>query len=141
MSPTNDPSYLYLITQKDSIPGSSINGANDSQAKMIFMKIHWYMEGIHQVSGQVPATYSLMQNLPNPFNPSTKINFDIPKSSFVTLKVYDVTGRMVGNLVSQNIPAGKYEYEWNANNMPSGIYFYTLRAGDFRQTKKMVLLK
>jgi hypothetical protein len=148
ISPTNDGQNVYMITQKDSIPASSVNGAADSQAKMWLLKLT-SVTGISPVSGEVPATYALLQNYPNPFNPSTKINFNIPQNAFVTLKVYDVTGRMVGNLVNQNLSAGKFEYEWNANNMPSGVYFYTLKAGDpstgsgqsFIQTKKMVLLK
>ena len=151
MGPKEFSNYnAHIVTEKDSIPGSSVNGSNDSQAKMWFIDITSpRSEGIRSINGEVPATYVLKQNFPNPFNPSTKINFDIPKSGFVTLKVYDVTGRMVANLVSQNIAAGKFEYEWNANNMPSGVYFYTLKAGDpstgsgqsFTQTKKMVLLK
>ncbi len=141
ISPTNDGLNAYMITQEDSIPASSVNGAADSEAKMWLIKISQIPIGIRPISTEVPGTYALKQNFPNPFNPSTKINFDIPKSSFVTLKVYDVTGRVVANLLNQNVAAGKFEYEWNANNMPSGVYFYTLRAGDFTQTRKMVLVK
>ncbi len=141
ISPSNDGSNAYILVQKDSIAASSVNGATDSEAKMWLLKVSGIPLGFSRAGNQTPANYSLRQNFPNPFNPSTKINFNIPKNNFVTLKVYDVTGRVVGNLVNQNLSAGKFEYEWDAGNLPSGIYFYTLRAGDFTQTKKMVLVK
>jgi hypothetical protein len=88
-----------------------------------------------------PNRYLLSQNYPNPFNPTTTINFSIPKSSFVTIKVYDVLGREVKTLVSRELSAGNYKQQWNANRMPSGIYFYRLQSGSFTETKKLILLK
>jgi hypothetical protein len=88
-----------------------------------------------------PNRYLLSQNYPNPFNPTTTINFSIPKSGFVTIKVYDVLGREVKTLVSQELSAGNYKQQWNANRMPSGIYFYRLQSGSFTETKKLILLK
>ena len=85
--------------------------------------------------------FSLSQNYPNPFNPSTTINFRIPLSSKVTLKVYDILGREVATLVNENKPAGKYSIIFNSNNLASGVYFYNLRAGNFIESKKMMLLK
>ncbi|MHA2032753.1 MAG: T9SS type A sorting domain-containing protein [Candidatus Kariarchaeaceae archaeon] len=87
------------------------------------------------------SSYLLSQNYPNPFNPTTKIKFQIPELSFVTLKVYDVLGSEVATLVYEDKPAGSYEYEFNAAQLPSGIYFYRLQAGSFIETKKMVLMK
>ena len=100
-----------------------------------------YMIGINQISTEVPDNYSLKQNYPNPFNPTTKIKFDIAKSGFVTLKVYDASGKEVENLVSQNLTTGSYEYEFNGSNLTSGIYFYTLKTNNFSDTRKMVLVK
>jgi len=88
-----------------------------------------------------PVEYSLEQNYPNPFNPATTITFQIPETGIVTLKVYDVLGNEVATLVSKEKPAGNYEIEFDGTNLPSGIYFYQLRAGSFVQTKKMVLMK
>jgi len=88
-----------------------------------------------------PVTFALEQNYPNPFNPSTTIKYQIPELSFVTLKVYDVLGSEVGTLVNEEKPSGNYKVEFNATNLPSGIYFYQLRVGSFNQTKKMLLLK
>jgi hypothetical protein len=88
-----------------------------------------------------PNNCSLYQNYPNPFNPSTSIQYTISNRQFVTLKVYDVVGSEVATLVSQEKPAGSYEVMFNAANLPSGIFFYSLQAGTFVETKKMVLMK
>jgi hypothetical protein len=85
--------------------------------------------------------YYLSNNYPNPFNPSTKINFQIPTYSFVTLKVYDILGNEVSILVSEEKPAGAYSINFNATGLPSGIYFYTLTSSGHFETKKMILLK
>ncbi|RKZ00070.1 MAG: hypothetical protein DRQ13_01145 [Ignavibacteriae bacterium] len=89
----------------------------------------------------LPKEYKLFQNYPNPFNPTTTIKYQIPELSFVTLKVYDVLGNEIAILVNGEKPAGSYEVEWDAFSLPSSIYFYRLQAGDFIQTKKMVLIK
>jgi Secretion system C-terminal sorting domain/FG-GAP-like repeat len=88
-----------------------------------------------------PFTYALQQNYPNPFNPSTKIKYSIAKEGKANLKVYDILGREVATLVNEYKQAGKYEVEFNAANLPSGVYFYKLEAGNYSQVKKMVLLK
>ncbi|MCJ7553749.1 MAG: T9SS type A sorting domain-containing protein, partial [Ignavibacteriaceae bacterium] len=90
---------------------------------------------------QVPLTFSLEQNYPNPFNPTTTIEYQIPEMSFVTLKIYDVLGSEVATLVNEEKSVGTYELNWNAANLPSGVYFYRIQAGSFIETKKMVLLK
>ena len=89
----------------------------------------------------VPFQFQLYNNYPNPFNPTTKIKYQLPELSFVTLKVYDVLGNEVAILVSEEKPIGTYELIWHSENLPSGIYFYRLQAGSFVETKKMVLLK
>jgi tartrate-resistant acid phosphatase type 5 len=83
----------------------------------------------------------LMQNYPNPFNPSTEIKYTIPKSGFVTIKVYNLLGREVATLVNEEKAAGNYSVTFNGANLSSGVYFYTMQEGDFLQTKKLVLLK
>ena len=93
----------------------------------------------------LPSEFKLEQNYPNPFNPTTSISYQLPVSSYVTLKVYDVLGNEVATLVNDYKPAGIYEVEFipsSVKHQPSsGIYFYTLTAGDYSQTKKMILLK
>jgi hypothetical protein len=85
--------------------------------------------------------YKLNQNYPNPFNPSTVIGWQLAVSNFVTLKVYDILGRLVKTLVSERETAGTHSITFNAANLPSGNYFYQLIAGNFMSTKKMILMK
>ena len=86
-------------------------------------------------------TYTLFQNYPNPFNPTTTINYSIPRTSLVTIKVYDVLGREIETLVNDEKHIGNYKVEFNASKLASGIYFYKMQAGDFSETKKLILLK
>jgi hypothetical protein len=95
-----------------------------------------------------PSEFMLSQNYPNPFNPNTTIKYTIPNVSLsgvegskVQLKVYDVLGNEIATLVNEYKPAGTYEVEFDASNLSSGIYFYKLQAGNFVETKKMILLK
>ncbi len=101
-----------------------------------------------EVNRDIPTSFSLEQNYPNPFNPSTKISWQIPASlnpsqggTLVTLKVYDMLGKVMVTLVNEEESAGTYAIEFNASQLASGIYFYQLTAGEFKQTKKMVLLR
>lgn len=96
---------------------------------------------IQTTSTEVPDAFQISQNYPNPFNPETKINFQIPKRDFVSLKVFDITGKEVATLVNQSLKAGSYEYSFNASALTSGVYFYTIQAGKFTETKRMVLVK
>jgi hypothetical protein len=95
---------------------------------------------VEQLDGAVPREYALSQNYPNPFNPATTIQFALPKSSYVSLKVYDALGREITMLVSQQLNPGYFTIRWNAN-VSSGIYFYRLQAGNYVATKKMILIK
>ena len=88
-----------------------------------------------------PENFRLEQNYPNPFNPSTIIEFKLPSKSFVSLKIFDLTGRETATLVSEDLSAGNYSRQWNAAEMPSGIYFYRLQAANSVITKKLVLIK
>jgi N-acetyl-anhydromuramyl-L-alanine amidase AmpD/methionine-rich copper-binding protein CopC len=93
------------------------------------------------IASAVPASFNLEQNYPNPFNPSTHIQFSLPSVLPTRLSVYDILGREVAQLVNETLQAGTYTIEWNARNIPSGVYFYTLRAGNFSQSKKLLLSK
>ncbi|GJQ43244.1 MAG: hypothetical protein JETCAE03_27420 [Ignavibacteriaceae bacterium] len=92
-------------------------------------------------AGDKPSDYSLNQNYPNPFNPTTTISYSIKSAGDVTLKVYDMLGTEVANLVNERQEAGNYSIEFNAAELPSGIYVYRLASGNFMETKKLVLLK
>jgi hypothetical protein len=94
-----------------------------------------------EVEVSVPLEFVLEQNYPNPFNPSTTVKFQIPELSFITIKVFDILGNEIETLVDEEKPAGIYELTWNATNLPSGVYFYQLRSGEFTSMKKMILLR
>ena len=96
---------------------------------------------VENITEVLPNNYSLSQNYPNPFNPSTSINFSIPNSEFVSLKVYNILGSEVATLVNENLSAGSYRFSFDAADLASGIYLYELNAGSFREIKKMNLLK
>ena len=104
------------------------------------------LTGIQNVSEPI-SNYELSQNYPNPFNPATMIKFNIPEASNVTLKIYDVLGNEVSNIVNEQLDAGQYEYNYNAQDLSSGVYFYKIEAipsngeKSFVQTKKMILMK
>lgn len=97
--------------------------------------------GINSQSNEVPEKYFLGQNYPNPFNPTTNIRFAIPKSGLTTLKIYDAMGREVATLYNAKLEAGKYESEFNASVLSSGVYFYKLVSGVFSEVKKLTLIK
>jgi photosystem II stability/assembly factor-like uncharacterized protein len=100
---------------------------------------------VQNISSEVPSSFLLYQNYPNPFNPTTKIRFEIPLrkggEGVVSLKIYDITGREIQTLVNEKLNTGTYEVLFDGSNSASGIYFYRLNAGDFSQTKKLILLK
>ena len=94
---------------------------------------------------KIPTVFLLSQNYPNPYNPSTKIEYSVPQSSQVVIKVFDVLGNEIETLVNEEKPVGTYELNWNAasaaGGLPSGVYFYQLKAGEYTSVKKMLLLK
>ena len=96
---------------------------------------------VDEIVQPVPDDFILYNNYPSPFNSSTKIKYQIPYQANVSLRIYDILGREVATLVNEQKPAGRYEVEFMENDLTSGIYFYTLQAGNYTQTKKMILLK
>ena len=100
-----------------------------------------FRSGIELINNTMPDSYVLTQNYPNPFNPSTTINFSVTKTSFVTLKVYDLLGRLVAVLVDKEIDFGNYKVQFNAQNLSSGVYIYRIEAGRYSNAKKLILMK
>lgn len=93
------------------------------------------------VQNNWPTSFSLQQNYPNPFNPSTMIDYSIPKTSLVTIKLYDILGKEILTVVNEEKSAGNYSVQFNGGNLSSGIYFYRMQSGNFVETKKLLLLK
>ena len=88
-----------------------------------------------------PIEFFLSQNYPNPFNPITNIQFQIPKSEFVTLKIYNILGEEIATIIQDKLPAGNYTYQVDSSDLASGLYLYRIEAGEFQQVRKMVLLR
>jgi hypothetical protein len=101
-----------------------------------------FVSSIEPGSNKIPDGIVLEQNYPNPFNPSTTINFNLPKTSEVTLKIFNILGKEVATLVSEKLSAGSHSYQWSkTEGMASGIYLYRLEADGFVRTRKMILMK
>jgi hypothetical protein len=127
---TDDETYDYRIADVD-------YDGNKEYHSMTLM-------GISPAS--IPSTYVLHQNYPNPFNPVTTLSYDLPEDAMVNITIYDMVGRIVNNLVRSQQTAGYKSIQWNATNnigqpVSAGLYLYTIQAGEFRQTRKMILLK
>ncbi len=120
----DDAGFIYASTLEDGLFKSNVSTVS-----------------VAQISGSFPSKFSLGQNYPNPFNPETNIKFQISKFADVNLTVFDILGRETAALVNKQLSPGTYELQWDASNYPSGIYYYRLQAGDFSETKKMILLK
>lgn len=102
--------------------------------------------GVEDMGGVLPSEFSLSQNYPNPFNPTTVVEFNLPKAAYVRLTVYNLLGQRVKELVNESLAAGNKRVAWDGTDasgrtVESGVYFYRLQAGDFNQTRKMMLLK
>ncbi len=141
--------YLYSsshLTLGEAVD-SALNNSSDYHKKQynIFgdpsIKIKYDITAVVAPVGSIPSEYKLEHNFPNPFNPSTTIGFTLPKDDHVQLKVYDVLGNEVATLINGLLKAGKHEVKFSANDLSSGIYFYSLKAKNFKQTYKMVLIK
>ena len=128
----NNQTFTSVITisTSDTVKTVNLTGYSNSQTA-----------GIVSLSSQVPDKFALSQNFPNPFNPTTKINFAVPYRSFVTLKVFDMNGREVSSLVNNTLQAGTYQYDFDGASLTSGTYFYKLETSDFTSTKKLILIK
>lgn len=167
----NDSCKLYIFTfgiplNEPSVPDAMVVGGSDAvnfgqvvlsnsysqsglrsslvQMDAIRIGKSWQtsiLASVQSVSLHTPDKYKLEQNYPNPFNPSTTINFSIIKRGNVKISVYDVSGRLIENLVNEELNSGAFSVDFNASDYSSGTYFYQLRTGDFVETKKMILIK
>ncbi|MCX7879022.1 MAG: T9SS type A sorting domain-containing protein, partial [Ignavibacteria bacterium] len=121
--------------------GSYFQGSTSGGEDLFISKFESSIVGFEPVGINIPDKFLLYQNYPNPFNPLTNIRFDIPERSVVRLQIYDLKGKVQMKLPEQILEAGSYKFTLDGGKLSSGIYFYRLEAGDFRDTKKMVLVK
>jgi Secretion system C-terminal sorting domain/Domain of unknown function (DUF5122) beta-propeller len=124
--------YWWRVNAKNSIGTSPYSAV---------WKFGTFFVGLQQIGTDIPKEFSLKDNYPNPFNPVTKIRFDVPITGIVTIKVFDILGKEIAALVNQHLLPGIYEVDWDAVNYPSGVYLYRIAAGEFSVSKKMILLK
>jgi hypothetical protein len=130
-------------TASDAAGNVYVGGTSNIDGESFFTLIKYVQKPtpVNNESNSLPIRHTLRQNFPNPFNPETNVEFRIVNCELVKLSVYDVLGREVAVLVDEEKPAGAYTATWDASGMPSGIYFYRLTAGEFTQTRKMMLMK
>ena len=129
-----------IVLDIDGFLWAAITPLNPAITGGIFKTINPVTD-VEDISSEIPDRFNLEQNYPNPFNPGTSIQFSLPQTSYVTLEVFNTLGERVGVLASEELTAGTYNYSWDAAGLTSGIYFYKLQAGNFIETKKMVLLR
>jgi len=151
ISPYNNKTATTLIANicalKDSIPGTYVNATDNGQSNAELYYIKLSTEHSIGITNEIEKdlTFLLFQNYPNPFNSVTSIKFKVQstlqKGIYVTLKVFDLTGREVAVLINENLQPGDYKINFDAGEIASGIYFYRLQAGEFSETKKLILLK
>jgi choice-of-anchor B domain-containing protein len=115
--------------------------ASDRQTGLYVLRSSQVLVGENGNNHNIPKDYSLSQNFPNPFNPVTTISYSVPKNVYVTLKIYNILGKEVATVIDRFERAGSHNVSYDAANLPSGAYFYKLTAGDYTQTKKMILVK
>jgi hypothetical protein len=130
------------VTSSAGIPfaGSSANGSSSILSG--FLANHSLLiTDIEYDQEIIPTVYKLNQNYPNPFNPSTIINYQIPEGGFVSLKIYDILGNEISTLVNEEKAVGNYKATFDASKLASGVYIYQLKAANFVDTKKMILLR
>jgi hypothetical protein len=129
----SDAAYSYCgVFSPDEVPGDNCTNYKS--------KVHFENQSYQNISN-IPKIFELNQNYPNPFNPSTTIKYALPKNEFVTIKVYDITGREIMRLVNEYKQAGYYSVNFNGSNLASGVYFYRIQAGDFISVKRMLMIK
>ena len=136
-----------LLISSDSTLGKQAAGKyyvsdmNDYNSRVKNLLRNRKGSGTENDKEQIPTEYTLYQNFPNPFNPTTTIKYDLPKSGNIELVIYDILGRKVKTLVNETREAGRYEVKWDASSVSSGVYIYQLRSEDYINTKKMILLR
>lgn len=133
--------FALTIYNNNLVAGGIFSSVNGVSAGNVAQWNGLSITGIHNSNGTFADKYSLSQNFPNPFNPSTKINYTIPENGYVKLTVYDIVGNEVANLVNEKQSAGTHEISWNASSLSSGVYLYKITAGNFTETKRMSLIK
>lgn len=152
ISPWNEAGKINVFYMSDSVAGNFIGVGADAAPvttpDFLFLKTdhpstdpYDFYTAVAERQTETPADYALAQNYPNPFNPSTEISFSLPAAQKVALRIFNLAGQEVATLINRKLSAGTHKVTWNAEGMPSGVYFYRLEAGKHTEVKKMTLLQ
>jgi len=133
--------YLQGMDSPDILQFVSLYGSANKSPTILNSALSPILTGIKEIGNNLPKDFYLTQNSPNPFNPITRIKYNVPFSAFVSIKVYDLLGNNIKSLVEEYKQAGTYEIDFNGSNLSSGTYYYQLTSGKYSTTKKMVLIK
>jgi hypothetical protein len=133
--------YTFNSTVGESFTGKFVNTINQHQTGFWYVYQQQTITAVEDELTTIPTVFKLEQNYPNPFNPSTIIKFAIPERSNVLIKIYDITGSEIATLVDEEMNAGWYKKDFNANSLASGVYLYRMQAGAYVSIKKMLLMK
>ena len=138
-----DTGNFYLLEGSPCIDAGDPSSPYDPDSTIVDMGCFYYDQsvGIDEFDEILPNDFSLSQNYPNPFNAVTIIKYELPLQSHITIEIFDLLGRRVNSLQDGILPAGYHQATWNADDLPSGMYFYRIQAGEFAETRKMILLK
>jgi hypothetical protein len=140
-NPSNNFGWVILGNETTNSTAKRFDSKDNSSNQPLLTVYYTPPTSVSNHDPKLIQGWQLFQNYPNPFNPTTTIEFSLPQSGFVSLKIYNILGEEVAVLVSEKLNAGQYKYEWDASSLVSGVYLYELTAAGFVQTRKMVLLK
>jgi Secretion system C-terminal sorting domain len=136
----SNTSNIFVSTVGEAFIGKTSNAVNQNQIGFWYVYQQSTLTDVEDEE-TIPTVFKLEQNYPNPFNPSTKIKFAVPEKSNVLIKIYDILGSEVATLVNEEMDAGWYEKSFNASVLASGVYLFRMEAGNYVNTKKMILLR
>jgi len=138
---TSNANYTFNSTVGEPLIGKFVSATNQHQIGFWYVYQQQTITAVEDELTTIPTVFKLEQNYPNPFNPTTKIKFAVPEKSNVVIKIYDILGSEAATLVNQEMDAGSYENDFNAAGLSSGVYLFRMEAGNFVETRKMILLK
>ncbi len=138
---TSNANYILNNTVGEPFIGKSVSAVNQLQIGFWYVYQQQTITAVEDDQTTIPTVFKLEQNYPNPFNPSTIIKFAVPEKSNVVIKIYDILGSEIVTLVNEEMDAGWYQRSFNANGYSSGIYLFRMEAGNYVNTKKMILLR
>jgi hypothetical protein len=135
-----DTPYSIAVDNSGSVFVTGSSGGNSTGLDYATIK-YSQLNGVQPVLSEIPDKFALYQNYPNPFNPVTSLKFEVPVLTSVKIYLHDILGRELETIVNEQLQPGTYEVKWDGSNYPSGVYFYTFQANNYKETRKLMLIK